>query len=341
MQSAPFFADIAEGPDGGQAVWATARDGIRIRVGWWRAPGPVADGAATSPSAANPVPTEKGTVLIFPGRTEYIEKYGRDAKTLIAAGYAVLAIDWRGQGIADRMLDNPVIGHVGAFSDYQLDVAAALDVAQQAGLPKPWHVIGHSMGGSIALRALYNDLPVETAMFSAPMWGIKMRPFVRPSAWVLGWIAAKLGFAHWIAPGTKPAPYVISKPFKRNKLTTDLDMYEYMQRQLRAHPELNLGGPSIHWVNKALRETLDLSRMAPLNLPGLTFLGTNERIVDKRRIRQRMAQWSGAELIEIEGAEHEVMLETPDRRRDLFDRAIALFDAHPGNDDRSTAVKTA
>jgi lysophospholipase len=318
MERAPFFSDVDEGPKGGQAVWAKASDGVRIRVGWWRAPNHAETG-------------EKGTVLIFPGRTEYIEKYGRDAPRFTDAGYAVLAIDWRGQGIADRLVSNPNVGYVGEFSDYQLDVAAAMKVAEEAGLPRPFHVIGHSMGGCIALRAVYNGLPVNSAMFSAPMWGIQLTPPLRPAAWALGWGSSVLGFGHMIAPGTRPSAYVAVSPFDGNKLTTDADMYEYMRRQLAAHPELSLGGPALHWLHEALAETLDLAGKPAPSLPGLTFLGTNERIVDPGRIHDRMAAWPTGELVLMEGAEHEVMMETPAHRDALFARTIAMFDANATN----------
>ena len=60
---APFHADLAEGPAGGHALWVNTSDGVRIRIGLWPA-------------------GEKGTVLLLPGRTEYIEKYGRAAADL-------------------------------------------------------------------------------------------------------------------------------------------------------------------------------------------------------------------------------------------------------------------
>ena len=69
-------------------------------------------------------------------------------------GYASLAIDWRGQGIADRMTPNRAIGHVGHFNDYQKDLAAVLTYARERDLPKPYFMIGHSMGGCIGLRSL-------------------------------------------------------------------------------------------------------------------------------------------------------------------------------------------
>ena len=313
MEQAPFFDDIAEGPAGGQAVWTKASDGLRIRVGWW----PAGNAAEA-----------KGTVLIFPGRTEYIEKYGRDAAVLTQAGYAVLAIDWRGQGIADRMVDNARVGHVDQFPDYQRDVAAVLEVARTADLPQPWHVLGHSMGGCIALRAVMEGLPVNSAIFSAPMWGIRLAAPTRPAAWALSWSGSVLGLGHLMAPGTKEDPYPLDAEFEDNKLTTDRDMYEYMQRQLRGHPDLSLGGPSLHWLNQALAETLHLARRPAPDLPCLTFLGEAEGIVDPARVLTRMQSWPRGELVMLPEARHEVLMETPETRQVIFDRLIPFLQAH-------------
>ena len=118
MKNAPLFSDIADGPDDGQAWWLTADDGVRIRVAAWAREAP------------------RGTVLLFPGRTEYIEKYGRTARDLAENGYATLAIDWRGQGLAERLVDDAMAGHVLHFSDYQRDVAAMVEAAETLDLPK-------------------------------------------------------------------------------------------------------------------------------------------------------------------------------------------------------------
>ena len=322
MEQAPFFADIAEGPEGGEAVWARASDGLRIRVGWWRPKG-----------------VAQGTVLIFPGRTEYVEKYGQDARTLTDAGFAVLAIDWRGQGLADRMVANERVGHVGEFPDYQFDVAAALEVAEKAGLPRPWHLLGHSMGGCIGLRALYEGLPVNSAVFSAPMWGIGMAAPTRPAAWALSWSGTRLGLGHLMAPGTSEEPYPLDSEFEDNKLTSDPSMYEYMRRQLSAHSALSLGGPSLHWLNQALTETLTLARRPSPTQDCLTFLGEDEAIVDTARIHARMECWSNGELVMLPGARHEVLMETPEIRRDVFEKMIPFLEAHavPGPDAAQSA----
>lgn len=309
MESAPYYSPIADGPEDGAAFWLTCEDGVRIRIGAWNR-----DATA-------------GTILLFPGRTEYIEKYGRTARDLAARGYATLAVDWRGQGIADRLTDDPVTGHVQWFSDYQNDVNAMLAAADRLGLPRPFYLMAHSMGGCIGLRALHRGLPVEAACFSAPMWGIKMAPAMRPAAWALAWGGTLLGRGDRYAPSTGgPESYVCTAPFDDNMLTTDHAMWDYMQAQLTAHPEFLLGGPSLRWVHEALRECRALDRMPSPPVPALTFLGSNERIVDTARVHSRMARWPNGRLEMVEGGEHEVLMESPAIRAHLFDTLQPFLD---------------
>ena len=308
MTPAPFLTDICDIAPNGTAYWLDTSDGVRARAVLW--------GKETA----------KGTVLLFPGRTEYAEKYVHTAAALSMGGYATFAIDWRGQGLADRLIDDPLVGHVDRFSDYQRDVAAMVQAADALELPKPYFLIAHSMGGAIGLRALMQGLPVAASVFTGPMWGIEMNPATRPAAWAITWASRVIGAANGYAPGTRPEAYVLSEPFKDNTLTTDADMFTFMQDQLMAQPELCLGGPSLNWVHEALRETLDLSRQPSPDLPCLTFLGTNERIVDPRRIKSRMARWPRGELVMVTGAEHEVLMEKPRTRADAIDRITKFFD---------------
>lgn len=309
MQVAPFFDDIADGPAGGRAVWTEADDGRRIRLGLW------------------PLGDAKGTVLLLPGRTEYVEKYGRTARALTAGGLAVLAIDWRGQGLSDRLTDDPTIGHVCHFTDYQRDMQAMLRAAERLDLPRPWHLLAHSMGGAIGLRAAMDGAPVRSCAFSAPMWGIRIRPVLRPVAWSLSWGVHRMGMGHLYAPGTSKGSYILTEPFATNKLTTDREMYEFMVGQCRAHPELALGGPSYRWLNEALRECRALAQRPSPALPCLTILGSEEDIVEPARIHRRMADWADGDLLIIEGARHEVLMETPEIRDRIHRRLCDFYTA--------------
>lgn len=307
---APLFEDVAHAPAGGCACWLDLSDGVRIRVAHW------------APKAEN------GTVLLFPGRTEYIEKYGLIAGELQERGFCTVVVDWRGQGIANRVHANPTMGHVQRFSDYQRDVAAVVEHAERLNLPKPYFLLAHSMGGCIGLRALAEGLPVQAAAFSAPMWGIAMSPALRPVAWGLSTAARPLGLAGNISPGQSDRPFVERVSFEENTLTTDPEMFAMMQEQLSAHPDLALGGPSLNWLNEALRECRRLAAVPSPDVPTVTFLGSDEAIVDPARIYARMSAWRGGRLEVLSGARHEVMMEGRQMRRHLMDRMTAHFLAY-------------
>lgn len=307
MEAAPYLPEVAYGPEDGAAHWITTEDGLRLRLGVWNR-------GAT-----------RGTVLIFPGRTEYVEKYGETAADFAAQGYAVTAIDWRGQGLADRLHDNPATGHVGRFTDYQHDVRANLADVARMGLPEPYFLLAHSMGGCIGLRALLEGLPVAAVGFTAPMWGIQISGALRPIAWGLSAISRPLRFSHVFALGQVPETYVLRAPFEDNTLTSDPERFARLQAQLTAQPDMALGGPSLHWLNEALLEMRHLHRLPSPEVPVITYMGSNERIVDPARIRARMARWPGGSLHVLPGAEHEVLMERPDLRSRAIDGISALF----------------
>ncbi|GGD40480.1 alpha/beta hydrolase [Sinisalibacter lacisalsi] len=313
MEAAPLHEDVAAGPPGGEAWWLPTVDGGRIRVAAWPA-------AAGTPS--------RGTVLIFPGRTEYVEKYGPAAAIYAAEGYAVLTLDWRGQGLTARAFPDRRLGHVLGFAEYQRDLAAALNLAGWLDLPMPMFLVAHSMGGCIGLRALHEGLDVAAVAFSAPMWGMQMDAWERPLAWLSALAAPLPGIGGRLTPRTTLDHAIHVERFEGNTLTTDREMWDFMRHQLATHPDLTLGGPTLRWLRAALFETRALRRMAPPATPALTFLGTNERIVEVDPIREKMQAWSGARLEIVPDAEHEILMERPEVRNRFFDASLALFDKH-------------
>lgn len=307
LQPAPLFTDVRPGPPGGAAHWVVTSDNTRIRVGHW------------------PLDGAKGTVLIFPGRTENIEKYGTTASELAGRGLASFAIDWRGQGLADRLADDPMLGHVERFTDYQKDVDAAMRAARALSLPRPYFLLGHSMGGCIGLRAVMEGLSVQAAAFTGPMWGIHIKPHLRPFAPLMAKLMPKIGKGHTLPPGTQREHFVVKDPFEDNRLTTNPEMWEMMRDQFIAHPELAIGGPSFVWLREALAETDHLAGRAAPNLPTLTYVGSNERIVSVPRIIERMDGWTGGRLETLQGAEHELLMERAPLRNVVYDGLQKLF----------------
>jgi lysophospholipase len=129
------------------------RDGVSLRFARW-----------------HPPPGRKGTVCIFQGRTEFIEKYFETVRELRTRGFAVATLDWRGQGLSERALGDPRKGHVGDFSEYEADVEAFMTQIVLPDCPPPLFAIGHSMGGTVMMRiARLGSRWFDRIVLSAPM----------------------------------------------------------------------------------------------------------------------------------------------------------------------------
>ena len=155
-EPAPLYGSAgAPVPPGAAAEWVIGAGDKRLR-------------AALFPAVERP----RGSVILSGGRTEPIEKYLETLTELTARGFVVLAHDWRGQGLSERLLDERLKGHAVRSRDFVEDMHA-LETAFEARLPKPWLAIGHSMGGCLTALALaMGERRVSAVVLSAPMFGI-------------------------------------------------------------------------------------------------------------------------------------------------------------------------
>ncbi|WP_114966860.1 alpha/beta fold hydrolase [Alkalilacustris brevis] len=309
LPPAPLYIGPDQAPSGPAAFWLRTGDGLRLRAVL------MARGA-------------RGTVILLPGRGEFIEKYAHVASKLADNGYGVLALDWRGQGLSQRLASDPRLGHVEDFAAYQLDLAALRVAADTLELAQPHLLLAHSMGGCIGLRALCSGAwpEVTAAAFSAPMWGLPLNGLTGLGARALGRVAHLAGGADRAVPGDPDAYDLRTIPFETNEFTTDRAMFDRMQALARAHPELCIAAPSLGWLAAALREMRALARLPSPEIPALVALGSREAIVDPEAIAARVSIWPGARLLRIEGGAHELMMESPARREEFLAAVCALFD---------------
>src|SRR5688572_27462335 len=153
-------------PDGAEIVWCQGKTGNRCRLLF-----------APEPKDNNIKP--RGTVLVCPGRTEFIEKYFEVARELQARGFAVVIFDWPGQGLSERLHKDKTLGHIKSYGQYVDAMVRGLEkLGKRAG--NKWVILAHSMGAAVATEALRTrKIRVSAAAFSAPMWGIPIWFFQR------------------------------------------------------------------------------------------------------------------------------------------------------------------
>jgi lysophospholipase len=295
-------------PPGAAVAMARAVDGVELRTARW-------------------VPTTalRGTVAILQGRSEFIEKYFELVGDLLARGFAVAAMDWRGQGGSARPLKNPRKGHIDDFSLYERDIGALVDDVLGPSCPQPWFAICHSMGGAILLSVAHADrCPFERVVLTAPMIGPARLPFARAAHFLVEAFDT-LGFGGAFAPGGRGAS-VMAMPFEDNVLTTDRARHARSAGVLAARPDLALGWWTIGWAHAAFRlwrqfEEPDYAREI-LGPPMLVVGSGRDRVVDLPATERFVSRMRAGRLIVIEGAEHEVLME-----RDVYrDQFWAAFD---------------
>jgi len=107
----------------------------------------------------------RAVLLIVHGFGEHSGRYAYLLPSLTTAGYAVYALDHRGHGRSPGKR-----GHIDRFDEYLDDVAALSAFAQAASPNLPVALLGHSLGGLIALiYAIRNPSGLTGVVASAPL----------------------------------------------------------------------------------------------------------------------------------------------------------------------------
>ncbi len=301
----------AGSPPGGRGEWFRGAGGLRLRAAFWTPSKLVAK-------------TPRGTVVLSPGRTEPIEKYFEVIGNFIARGFCVLAHDWRGQGLSARLLPDRLKGHARAVEEFLDDYDRLLDAFQDRA-PKPWIMVGHSMGGVLNLLSLEaNDSRFAGAMLSSPMLKVKTG---KRSMW-----SVKLA-VRWNLRHGKAGDFVLGEPddpfghtFENDALTTDEGRYELWRQQLYACPHLALGGPTWGWLAFALdagERSLKPRALKAVSIPVTVVQGGDDDRVWKQTNQWAVKRLARGRYVEVPGAKHEVIMET-DPLRAVF---LAEFDA--------------
>ena len=164
--------------------------------------------------------SNRGTVCVFTGRGEFIEKYFETVNDLRQRGFAVAMIDWRGQGHSSRQLRDPRKGYVGSFSEFETDVETFMQRVVKPNCPPPYFALAHSMGGAVMLRVAHSGKGwFDRMALVAPMIDLP-----RPRAsWPLRILMRTLhlaGFGGSYVPGSN-VDLARASGFANNPLTSD------------------------------------------------------------------------------------------------------------------------
>lgn len=289
----------------------------------WKAPDghPVRRIDWAAPDAA------RGSILYFPGRGDFYEKYLETLSYWNDRGWHVTAADWRGQAGSGRLGSDAVTGHVGDFAQW-VDDLAALWSEWKAATPGPHVLAAHSMGGHIALRALVErQVDPDAVVLSAPMLGF--HTFGLP----LGVLHAAARLMCAVGDRRRPAWKWSEKPGQvpegRDKLLThDARRYGDEMAWREQRPELVMGPGSWGWVERAYASTRAMfarGRLEAVTTPVFMVATSADMLVSPKAIVEADRRLPNSELMLLgKEARHEVLREV-DAVRDPILRAIDDF----------------
>lgn len=273
----------------------------------------------------------RGTVSVFTGRSEFIEKYFEVIADLRRRGFAVAIMDWRGQGGSHRPLSNPRKGWVRSFAEYDKDLAAFMQQVVLPNCPAPHFALAHSMGGHILLRiASQPSCPFERIAVVGPMLRFhdsKVGTSQR-LAQVYATVGSALGFGRaYIRGGSDDSADPVR--FEGNPLTSDKERFTRNRALIEAAPHLLLGAPTIGWLNAAYRSMAMLNKPAyaeRVRVPLLIGIAGRDTVVDSRATEAFAARVKLCTSLMLPLARHEILQEVDDIRA----RFWAAFDAYLG-----------
>ena len=296
------------GPDDVVTGKIRTPDGVELRFARWDSP-----------------VDSKGTVCVFTGRGEFIEKYFETVRDLRQRGFTVAMMDWRGQGHSSRQLPDPRKGYVGSFSDFEIDVETFMQQVVLPDCPPPYFALAHSMGGAVMLRVAHSGKRwFERMVLAAPMIDL---PHARASLLlrILMRTLRLAGFGRSYVPGSN-VDLARASGFAGNPLTSDPARYARNASIFEQDPAVGIGSPTVAWLDAAFETMVEFRAAdypAQIAQPILMVAAGGDTIVSGAAIKRFAARLPAGSHLVIEGARHEILQEQDCYRAQFW----AAFDA--------------
>ncbi|MCQ4110883.1 alpha/beta fold hydrolase [Aeromonas sp. JL9] len=268
-------------------------------------------------------------ILIVNGRVESYLKYQELAWDLWRQGYSLYLIDHRGQGMSGRMLNDPQKGYVDQFDDYVVDLKQFHDHIIMADKPAKLFLLAHSMGCAISARYLerWPD-DIKAAVLSSPMLGINLGGLPK---WLAKGLATTIGtVGGWFGEppyGPGQGPYQ-DHGFADNELTHSQPRYQAFRQIYEQHPQIKLGGATAHWIYQGITGAdAAIADAGAIKTPLLVLQAGNDSVVDNAAQDRfcTIAKCEGGKPLRIEGAWHELFIESDDKRQPALTAMVDFF----------------
>lgn len=270
------------------------------------------------------------------GRSEFIEKYMDLPKDLdLPANVGFLTWDHQGQGKSG--------GPRSHISSYDIFAEDAQMLIRKFVGHKPYVMMGHSMGGLVALyTSMKYHLEPQRLVLCSPLLKFPSKPFSPKVAGKISEIAKLTGLSRLSTGVGKSKP---SDTFAGNRYTHSKEAWEQILNTPFACPGASFGW--VHATQNALKFVYSSDNLKKLKVPVLILGGSEEVVVDPKGFsewtllaQQYIPSDIFVEFRMILGARHEIFSEIKRYRREAV-RYIQEFFADDLNAHSTSKIKSA
>lgn len=282
---------------------------------------------------------EQDAIILVSGRAESFVKYHELIYDLYRNGYSVFVYDHRGQGLSDRILKDPSDerkGYVEQFDDYVEDLNRFIEDIVAPTAPQKMFLLAHSMGGAVAsLWAERHPKGADALVLTSPM----LQPTLPGGRWL-----HRVVCDHYVEPKaqSKPIEYAGDGPVhlqgedftdpEKNDMTHSRIRFERFLQVLNSDSKVQLSGPTWKWVSEACRGAREaVASASKIAMPVLLLQAGSDTVVRSRaqeKFCDNSAKCDGGGVVVIDGAKHELLIESDPYRTEALARILEFFEKY-------------
>lgn len=266
---------------------------------------------------------KRGAIVMAVGRNEASLKYLEFAYDMYQKGFSPIYItSHRGQGLSERRLKDPDRGYVRHFRYYSDDLKRLTDIVISEVGNKPIYLVGHSMGGAIALEFLQRFPSIfSKAVLTAPMHKILLdsgeADTLRQTA--LACYLPNRPYCTSYVPDGGPA--IEFPDFNLSDVTSSRVRFDFREHLYQMDKRTRIGSSTIRWVRTSIlanQKMRSKQYIDKIQIPFLILQAGRELVVDNSGSDEVCKKTSLCQLEIIEGSLHNILME-----KDLY-RNIAM-----------------
>lgn len=242
----------------------------------------------------------EGTVLILHGYFDHSGLYRHVMRFCLERNLAVMMPDLPGHGLSSGEQVS-----IDRYSRYREVFAGVARLAREAELPRPWYLLGQSMGAGIAMDYVLHQASTLDPYYPEMDRLFLLGPLVRPRRWL--WVKYAYSMRR---------RFITTVPRRFSHNSSDPEFLQFLREDDPLQPRVIAG----QWVGALIDWQEEFHAYPACDIPTLVVQGDIDGTVDWRyNLRQVRKKFRRLSIVMVEGMRHHKVNEAVPLRSQIFE----------------------